>query len=398
MPAFSQLFADPMAAIGYGLLTSGQNPVGAAMGVMQQAEASKAAQEDAEFRKLMMQYKMEQAMNPKPSQAVLPDGSIALVNKRAGTYTLARPEGMEPMQQPQMPYQPAQQAAPISGGIQSRELSPMDPYSMDSGQMPQLADLLREPPAGNIPPPPPITPPAGMMPRLPEYIPDTVGQPQQVTQLPRPAPTGNMAADQKALQDWQAANLRLQEQSAGVLTPEKQIEQRANMAGMNAKIAEAEDTIRLVDEMVGSKDGKIKQHRGFTSVVGAADPISVVALKGWGVIPGMPKEPIGGTEEADFMARFNQTKEGKAFLQAFELLKGGGQITEVEGNKAQGAITRMGTAQSEKEFVAAAREYQDAIRIGIQKLREQGAVGQPSMQPYTPQAPSAPMPKFLGFE
>ena len=64
MPAFSQLFEDPMAAIGYGLLTSGQNPVGAAMGVMQQAESNKAAREQQEFQKLMMQYKMQTAGRP----------------------------------------------------------------------------------------------------------------------------------------------------------------------------------------------------------------------------------------------------------------------------------------------------------------------------------------------
>lgn len=64
MASFSQLFEDPMAAIGYGLLTSGQNPVGAAMGVMQQAEQSKRQREQDNLRKLMIQYKMQKIDKP----------------------------------------------------------------------------------------------------------------------------------------------------------------------------------------------------------------------------------------------------------------------------------------------------------------------------------------------
>lgn len=63
-----------------------------------------------------------------------------------------------------------------------------------------------------------------------------------------------------------------------------------------------------------------------------------------GVIPNRP-----GGDAADFKTHLQQL-QGKAFLQAFESLKGAGQITEVEGVKATQAIARLGTAQSVESF------------------------------------------------
>jgi hypothetical protein len=57
-------------------------------------------------------------------------------------------------------------------------------------------------------------------------------------------------------------------------------------------------------------------------------------------------------------------------LEAFEALRGGGSITEKEGEKATAARTRMSLAQSEKEFVTAAREYQDVIKVGVKRAQE----------------------------
>jgi hypothetical protein len=57
--------------------------------------------------------------------------------------------------------------------------------------------------------------------------------------------------------------------------------------------------------------------------------------------------------------------EGKTFLEAFESLRGGGAITEVEGAKGQQAISRMNKAQSEVEYIKAARELQDVVRVKV---------------------------------
>jgi hypothetical protein len=58
---------------------------------------------------------------------------------------------------------------------------------------------------------------------------------------------------------------------------------------------------------------------------------------------------------------------GKAFLQAYSTLKGGGQITELEGNKAQAAEARLSTAQRPEDFREALREYRFYIEQGIKR-------------------------------
>ena len=115
--------------------------------------------------------------------------------------------------------------------------------------------------------------------------------------------------------------------------------------------AEAKQTMGLVDKMI--------KHPGFSTVVGAKGPTGAFAAAG---------APIPGTDAADFTVLRNQLV-GKQFLQAFQTLKGGGQITEVEGKKATDAIARMDTAQSEKEFIAAAMEFRGVIEAGLKKAR-----------------------------
>jgi hypothetical protein len=129
-------------------------------------------------------------------------------------------------------------------------------------------------------------------------------------------------------------------------------------------ISRAQESLRLIDEMVGKPEvrdasGKViqaatKPHPGFQGAVGAT----------W--LPGARFVP--GTDAADFTARFDQAK-GSSFLEAFESIKGAGAITEKEGAKATDAINRMSLAQSEKEFMSAARDLQDVIRKGVENAQ-----------------------------
>ncbi len=61
-----------------------------------------------------------------------------------------------------------------------------------------------------------------------------------------------------------------------------------------------------------------------------------------------------------FEAYHDQIK-GKAFLAAFESLKGGGQITEVEGLKAEQATARLNLAQDEEDYKQALRDLKNVI-------------------------------------
>jgi hypothetical protein len=124
---------------------------------------------------------------------------------------------------------------------------------------------------------------------------------------------------------------------------------QAQIRTLPATISQAKDALNLINRMVGTPDGKSKPHKGFEGAVGA----------------GMGMRFIPGTSARDFQAMHEQITGG-AFMQAFETLKGGGQITEKEGEKATAAITRMSLATSEKEYMVAAREFQEVIRRGIE--------------------------------
>lgn len=110
-----------------------------------------------------------------------------------------------------------------------------------------------------------------------------------------------------------------------------------------------------------------------------------------------PLQSIPGTGARRVGSRIKQL-DGQAFLQAFESLKGGGAITEIEGQKATQAIARLDSAQSTNDYVEALNELQDVLQLGVtnKKRREQGlplldATGR-EIQPAQPAAPAAPAP------
>jgi hypothetical protein len=153
----------------------------------------------------------------------------------------------------------------------------------------------------------------------------------------------------------------------GKVIAENKVEAERALPGA---IATAEQTLTLIDEMIGdarvSKDGKKWEvpkggrdpAEGFTDYVGAG-------------VPGM--RFLEGSDAASYERRQLQI-EGKTFLEAFESLRGGGAITEVEGAKGQQAISRMNKAQSEVEYVKAARELQEVVRKGVERARTKAGV------------------------
>lgn len=109
---------------------------------------------------------------------------------------------------------------------------------------------------------------------------------------------------------------------------------------------------------------------------------------------------IPGTQTYDFAQRVEQL-QGRAFLQAFESLKGGGQITEVEGRKATQAIARLSTAQTETAFREALTELRDITTAAGERARAkmpQGAaqpgVAIPGSGGLSATPPPAPPPGF----
>lgn len=123
-------------------------------------------------------------------------------------------------------------------------------------------------------------------------------------------------------------------------------------------IGQTNETLKQIDEL--------RNHPGFGTAVGKSSMLQI--------------QRIPGTDAYSFMNRLGQLKGG-AFLQAFNNLRGGGQITEAEGKKATDAIARMDNATSEEEFRAALGNYESVIKAGVdrasQKAQMPGAVQYP---------------------
>ena len=89
-------------------------------------------------------------------------------------------------------------------------------------------------------------------------------------------------------------------------------------------------------------------------------------------IEGFLRKPLAelglDTPAARVRAKIDQVR-GDVFLTAFATLKGGGQITELEGTKAEQAQARLSTAQSEEDFRAALKELKFYTELGIRRMR-----------------------------
>lgn len=130
--------------------------------------------------------------------------------------------------------------------------------------------------------------------------------------------------------------------AAGAATGKSEAEARANLPNATAKAGQAID---LIDSVIN-------------------DP-SLSSITG--IIQGnLPPLTQGGV---DLNTKFKQL-QGKVFLEAFETLKGGGQITEVEGRQATAAIARLDRAQSVGAIKTALTELRDIVQTGIGRAEQ----------------------------
>jgi hypothetical protein len=162
-------------------------------------------------------------------------------------------------------------------------------------------------------------------------------------------------------------------------------------AEMTAKSgAQAQIDLPKVEESANtmlSLINRLESHPGLGYAVGTSS-----------VLPVIP-----GTAAADFTAMLDQT-QGKVFLQAYDALKGGGQITEAEGRKAEQAIARLSRGQTEEGFRSALQDLKSVVLNAREAAKRKagiggvgGASGGWQQAPMQPQLPSGNI-KFLGFE
>lgn len=166
----------------------------------------------------------------------------------------------------------------------------------------------------------------------------------------------------------------------------KSEEQRqADLKALPGNLEQANSAIRTIDQMIGdarlNDKGEIvyqkydpvtkkyvegaKPHGGFEQYVGLG-------------FPGL--RFVEGTDTASFDPLYQSIK-GQAFLDAFQRLKGGGQITEVEGQKATDALLKLNKAQNEKDFIKYAREFQENLQRGMELAKNKAGVSKEYTSP-----------------
>lgn len=123
---------------------------------------------------------------------------------------------------------------------------------------------------------------------------------------------------------------------------------------LGSNLQKADYSIGLIDQMLA--------HPGLETAVGLSGTLD-------------PRNYISGTHATDFNVRRKQL-EGRAFLEAFDSLKGAGQITEIEGQKATEAIARLSTAQSEGSYKLALRELREILEVGKERARQRATVSE----------------------
>jgi hypothetical protein len=120
--------------------------------------------------------------------------------------------------------------------------------------------------------------------------------------------------------------------------------------GLPGVVDKANEAIGLIDEL--------RKHPGRKQATGASRLFGV--------------QSVPGTDAYDFEVMRKQVG-GQQFLQAFETLKGAGQITEVEGTQAKEAIARMDAAQSEGAYMKALDDYEKIIKKGVERSQRKAA-------------------------
>ena len=213
-------------------------------------------------------------------------------------------------------------------------------------------------------------------------------------------PSGNEVtgeARRKAIQSANQYGVDIQSQRAGGRTT----------AGLDARV-EGGGKAQFVENLEGGRGKNIAAAEGRSDVVREAATAALpgidrsadqaiglvdelLAHPGRDIATGTTAwvPPVPGSKQADFINRFDQIK-GQSFLQAFESLKGAGQITEIEGQKATQAINRMNRSTSRAEFDSAAADFKQAINDirEIAKKKASGSSPAASADSGTPKATS----------
>ena len=284
--------------------------------------------EDNEFQRMYRQAQMEQLGKPaprKPIPVIGPDGKPVLVSEDEAIG--------------KQPYAGGNDAKP-SALIQAYNLARDQGYT---GSILEFQTDLAKASAqypyteGDV---------AGVPSLIPRINPNTPSKPQP-NAFSAPAlpvrPLSSLATEADAKRTLASAGASGSELGQSVAKAEFDLPR----VEANAQLAKAD-----IDKLIN--------HPGRKWITGATSVAPIV--------PGTPQA------DADALAKKIQ---GQTFLQAYQSLKGGGAITEVEGQKAEQAIAALSRAQTDEAYVAALKDLKGVLDRGLEKARKQASMGKP---------------------
>lgn len=201
---------------------------------------------------------------------------------------------------------------------------------------------------------------------------------QPITSSGNAVPVSAMNAPGMSPKDRSEANKQIYTEA------EKQ--RQTDLKGLPNAIEQAQNAIKTVDQMIG--DARLNDKGEI--VYETYDPVSKKWVKstkeehgGFGQYVGLGVpylSNIHGTDTASFRTLYESLK-GQAFLDAFQKLKGSGQITEIEGQKATDALLKLNNAQNEKDFIKYAREFQENLQRGMELSKYKAGVSKEYKSP-----------------
>ena len=158
-----------------------------------------------------------------------------------------------------------------------------------------------------------------------------------------------------------------------LVTPEEAITGAGDLAGTKARetaigsVEGAKEASAPRDIREGNKVldliNQVRKHPGLEGAVGLSSVFNIA--------------PIPNTDRADFLALYKQLT-GQAFLQAYQQLKGGGPITDREGQIATEAQNRLSLAQSKPAFEKALDEMERDMQMLLDEAKARGEIVAPA--------------------
>jgi hypothetical protein len=155
----------------------------------------------------------------------------------------------------------------------------------------------------------------------------------------------------------------------------------------------AKSVIGQFDNLTTTLD-LLQKHPGLPDITGAKGGGALLSYVG-------KEKPIEGTNAAGAQALLDQVK-GQQFLQAFETLKGGGNISVSEGEAATKALSAINSTTSEKDLVKNIQTLKNIMEKGKNRAIQRAGQGYQRASSVPQQNNSTQKPaqgiKFLGFE